>query len=106
MLARTILLMAGLMAPATVMAQTGDAPLVLERKIPLGEVSGRIDHLGVDVQRQRLFVAELGNDSLGVVDLASGTARTTRLPGPRPAIYQLGDGMKVRLVGPAGASAK
>jgi DNA-binding beta-propeller fold protein YncE len=76
MLARTILLITGLLVPATVMAQSGDAPLVLETKIPLGKVSGRIDHLGVDVKRQRLFVAELGNDSLGVVDLASGTART------------------------------
>jgi DNA-binding beta-propeller fold protein YncE len=76
MLLRTILLLAGLMAPATAMAQAGGAPLVLERKIPLGEVSGRLDHLGIDVKRQRLFVAELGNDSLGVVDLAVGKART------------------------------
>jgi DNA-binding beta-propeller fold protein YncE len=75
-LARTILLMAGLLVPATVMAQGGDAPLVLETKIPLGEVSGRIDHLGIDVKRRRLFVAELGNNSLGVVDLADGKART------------------------------
>jgi DNA-binding beta-propeller fold protein YncE len=35
-------------------------------------VSGRIDHLGIDVKRQRLLVAELGNNSLGVVDLAAG----------------------------------
>jgi hypothetical protein len=47
-----------------------DAPLVLEAKIPLGQVRGRIDHLAVDVARQRLFVAELGNDTVGVVDLA------------------------------------
>jgi DNA-binding beta-propeller fold protein YncE len=47
-------------------------PLVLEQKILLGEVRGRIDHLAVDLPRQRLFVAELGNDSLGVVDLAAG----------------------------------
>lgn len=44
-------------------------PLVLEMKIPLGEVSGRIDHFAVDPGRQRLFVAELGNDSVGVIDL-------------------------------------
>lgn len=43
--------------------------LVLEAKIPLGDVRGRIDHLAVDVSRQRLFVAELGNDTVGVVDL-------------------------------------
>ena len=47
-------------------------PLVLEQKIPLGEASGRIDHLAVDLPRQRLFVAELGNNSLGVLDLAAG----------------------------------
>jgi hypothetical protein len=46
------------------------APLELVAKIPLGEVRGRIDHLAVDVARQRLFVAELGNDTVGVVDLA------------------------------------
>lgn len=44
-------------------------PLVLEAKIPLGDVRGRIDHLAVDLNRQRLFVAELGNDTVGVVDL-------------------------------------
>jgi DNA-binding beta-propeller fold protein YncE len=47
-----------------------DAALVLEAKIPLGQVRGRIDHLAVDAARQRLFVAELGNDTVGVVDLA------------------------------------
>ena len=46
--------------------------LTREAKIPLGEVRGRIDHLAVDLARQRLFVAELGNGSLGVVDLARG----------------------------------
>lgn len=45
------------------------SPLMLEAKIPLGAVSGRIDHLAVDLKRQRLFVAELGNDTVGVVDL-------------------------------------
>jgi hypothetical protein len=45
------------------------APLELEAKIPLGDVHGRIDHLAVDINRQRLYVAELGNDSVGVVDL-------------------------------------
>jgi DNA-binding beta-propeller fold protein YncE len=61
-----------MMFSASGSAQTSGSPLVLEGKIPLGEVSGRIDHLGVDLKRQRLFVAELGNDSLGVVDLAAG----------------------------------
>jgi DNA-binding beta-propeller fold protein YncE len=49
-----------------------NAPLVLESQVPLGNVRGRIDHLAVDLDRKRLFVAELGNDSVGVVDLAAG----------------------------------
>jgi DNA-binding beta-propeller fold protein YncE len=65
-----ILLAAALAVP--VAARTADAPLSLEAIIPLGDVGGRIDHLAVDVQRRRLYVAELGNDSLGVVDLAAG----------------------------------
>jgi DNA-binding beta-propeller fold protein YncE len=47
------------------------APLQLEAKIPLGSVRGRIDHMAVDLKRQRLFVAELGNDAVGIVDLAN-----------------------------------
>src|SRR4051812_46107336 len=47
-------------------------PLTLERTIPLGQVQGRIDHMAVDLARHRLFVAELGNGSLGVVDLERG----------------------------------
>jgi hypothetical protein len=48
------------------------ALLVLEQKIPLGKVSGRIDHLAIDPDRRRLFVAELGNNSVGVIDLDAG----------------------------------
>jgi hypothetical protein len=45
------------------------AALEVESKIPLGDVRGRIDHLAIDLRRQRLLVAELGNDSVGVVDV-------------------------------------
>ena len=38
----------------------------------LGKVVGRIDHLGVDLARKRLLVAELGNNSVAVVDLTKG----------------------------------
>ena len=72
-----MLLAASLLAPVAVSAQTMPAPLVLETKIPLGAVSGRIDHLGIDVKRRRLFVAELGNNSLGVVDLEAGKVPRT-----------------------------
>ena len=50
------------------------APLVLERTIPLKDVHGRIDHLAVDIQHQRLFVAELGNGSVEAIDLARGVS--------------------------------
>lgn len=46
--------------------------LTLEAKIPLGQVRGRIDHLAIDIERQLLLVAELGNDSVGIVDLRAG----------------------------------
>jgi len=84
-----ILLAASVMWPATLLAQTTAAPLVLEAKIPLGQVSGRIDHLAVDAKRQRLFVAELGNNSLGVVDLAAGKVlrRITGLSEPQGIAY-------------------
>jgi DNA-binding beta-propeller fold protein YncE len=94
-------------------AMAGPAqPLVLEQKIPLGKVSGRIDHLAVDLPRQRLFVAELGNNSLGVVDLAAGKVlrRIDGLSEPQGAAYDPatdtvfvangGDGSVHRFAGP------
>lgn len=54
----------------TMLLGAAEAPLALDAKIPLGEVKGRIDHFAIDLKRQRLYVAELGNDSVGVVDLA------------------------------------
>src|SRR5437763_7025455 len=54
--------------PQTAVAAQADL-LQLEAKIPLGNVAGRIDHMAYDVARNRLFVAELGNNSVGVVDI-------------------------------------
>jgi DNA-binding beta-propeller fold protein YncE len=51
--------------------QEGSALLELEAKIPLGTARGRIDHLAVDPVRMRVFIAELENNSLGIVDLNS-----------------------------------
>jgi hypothetical protein len=52
-----------------------EAPaLQLERTIPLPAVTGRIDHMAIDLGRRRLFVAELGNNTVDVIDLASGKA--------------------------------
>jgi YVTN family beta-propeller protein len=46
-------------------------PLLVEAKIPLGDIAGRIDHLAYDAERHRLYVAELGNNSVGIVDLTN-----------------------------------
>jgi len=57
------------LATRPVIAQAGEAlPLELEAKLPLGEVKGRIDHLAFDSKRHRIFVAELENGSVGIVD--------------------------------------
>src|SRR5436190_6535575 len=68
---RSTALFAGVMGMAlycgtSVTAQNG---LTLETKIPLGDIRGRIDHMAVDLTRQRLFVAELENDTVAVIDL-------------------------------------
>src|SRR5262245_43896377 len=57
-----------LAAQTPIFGQSSEA-LQLEAKIPLGNINGRIDHMAIDLARQRLFVAELGNNSVGVVDL-------------------------------------
>src|ERR1041385_3011675 len=80
MLARAIGLAILIAFPVAGWAQTPGAPLALDTEIALGAVSGRIDHLAVDLKRQQLFVAELGNASLGVVNLAARKMRST-MPG-------------------------
>jgi YVTN family beta-propeller protein len=55
---------------AGALAQPSDtAPLQLEAKIPLGDVTGRLDHFAFDPHRHRLFIAELENNTVGVIDL-------------------------------------
>src|SRR2546428_615521 len=61
---------------AHLLAQGQPAPLRLKQTIPLPGVSGRIDHLAVDVKQHRLFVAALGNNTVEVVDFE--TARRIR----------------------------
>jgi DNA-binding beta-propeller fold protein YncE len=45
----------------------------LERTIPLHDVRGRIDHMAYDPGRKRLMVAELGNNTVDVLDVSAGT---------------------------------
>ena len=48
------------------------APLELSQKIELEGVQGKFDHLAVDVQGKRLFVAAKEGNILVVIDLALG----------------------------------
>lgn len=59
---------------------SSSASLKLIKAISLPNVQGRIDHMEIDLKNQRLFIAELANNSVDVVDLRSGT-RITALEG-------------------------
>jgi YVTN family beta-propeller protein len=64
-------------------------PLMLEATIALPATSGRIDHLAIDLLRKHLFVAELGNGSVDVVDLATNRVlrRIAELKEPQGVVY-------------------
>jgi hypothetical protein len=46
--------------------------LRLVQTIPLPGVTGRLDHMGVDLEKKRLFVAAVANNTLEIVDLTGG----------------------------------
>ena len=46
-------------------------PLQLLQKVPLKTVTGRIDHMSIDVKGNRLFIAALEHNSLEVIDLSA-----------------------------------
>jgi DNA-binding beta-propeller fold protein YncE len=58
------------MLVSTGLAHASGAPLTVVARIQLPQGKGRIDHLAFDAKRQRLFVAELGNNTVAVVDVA------------------------------------
>src|SRR5438094_9866705 len=64
----TLLASLAVAVPAT----AGPATLELVRTIPLKGAAGRLDHLALDAKGHRLFVANLSNNSLDVVDLKAG----------------------------------
>jgi hypothetical protein len=63
--------------------------LALEQTIALDNVSGRIDHMALDVAGKRLLVAELGNGTVDVIDLQAGKAagRISNLSEPQGVAY-------------------
>src|SRR3989454_3627977 len=62
---------------ATAQSQQAPQPLKLVQKIPLPAVKGRIDHISVDLQGRRLFLAALGNRTMEVIDLAAAQPLNT-----------------------------
>jgi DNA-binding beta-propeller fold protein YncE len=85
--------------------------LKLVQTIPLDGVNGRFDHFDADVERQRLYVAALGNNTMEVIDLAAGTrVKSVKglkkptgirvLPGSGNVVIASGDDGKVRVYSP------
>src|SRR5437667_674878 len=64
-------------------------PLELVQTIALSDVRGRIDHLDIDLDSERLFVAALGNNTVEVIDLRAGprSARLEHLQEPQGVAY-------------------
>lgn len=55
--------------PAGAASEAG--ALSVDARITLPDANGRIDHLAFDPSRQRLYVAELGSDSVAIVDVGN-----------------------------------
>src|SRR5438128_599349 len=71
------------LAVAVVMQRaSAEEPLTFVRSIELPRVEGRIDHLAFDPATQRLYVAALGNNTVEVLDVTSGS-HLESLPGFR-----------------------
>ena len=74
---------------ATLIRAQATEPLKLEKTIELPDLQGRIDHMSIDVQHERLFVSALGNHTLEVIDLKAAK-RANTIPGlqePQGALY-------------------
>jgi len=63
--------------------------LTFARTITMPNVIGRVDHIGADPERQRLFVAATDNDTVEVLDLRTGKAleSITGCVKPRGVLY-------------------
>ncbi|HZT81549.1 MAG TPA: hypothetical protein VFA26_15085 [Gemmataceae bacterium] len=76
-LAAGLLLLAAQPTPAA-----EPATLKLVQAIPLKGVAGRLDHAAIDSRHGRLFVANLSNNSLDIVDLKAGKL-VKQIPGQK-----------------------
>lgn len=78
---RLLLRMMGLLfAPVLSMHGQDKLPLKLIQEIPMPNVQGGMDHLGVDIKGKRLFAAARENNTLEVIDLKAGK-RVQSIPG-------------------------
>jgi hypothetical protein len=68
------------LATGAAAAGAESATLKLVQTIPLKGAAGRLDHLALDAKGGRLFIANLSNNSLDVVDLMAG-ALVKQIPG-------------------------
>ncbi len=68
-----LIMSTAVIAVAALSMASGQEPLTLVRSIELSGVEGRIDHLAFDAARQTLFVAALGNNTVEVLDVNTGT---------------------------------
>jgi hypothetical protein len=65
------LLVWALVLPTLAMGQATPS-LELKGRIPMAKVDGRIDHVGVDLAGQRLFVAAFDNRTVEIIDVRAG----------------------------------
>jgi hypothetical protein len=69
---RVLIAVLVLLALIVITGHAEESPFVVECTIKLADVRGRIDHMAIDLGRRRLSVAELGDNSVAVIDLAAG----------------------------------
>lgn len=81
--------LASLLVSLSVSAQVPTVPLKLAGTIPIPHIEGRIDHFGIDLQHDTLFIAALGANSVVAVDLTQEKelGRITGLKEPQGLLY-------------------
>ena len=74
--------------PVLARSQTSEF-VELKARIVLPNVTGRMDHLGVDIKGQRLFATAFNNHTVEVIDLQAGQRVRTLsdLAEPQGALY-------------------
>ncbi|HEY4444366.1 MAG TPA: hypothetical protein VGN30_08775 [Steroidobacteraceae bacterium] len=86
----SMLLSAWTLALSSLSVAQDSSVLVLEATIPLPDVTGRLDHLSVDVKGERLFLAAVGKGTLEVIDLKTNRRihTITDLAEPQGVFYE------------------